>query len=40
MTAYGLPACLRITIGDEADMRDTAAALAQFMATGVVRIGA
>ena len=32
MTAYDLPECLRITIGDEADTRDVAAALARFMA--------
>lgn len=39
MTVYGLPACLRITIGDEADTRDVAAALARFMAKETVRIG-
>lgn len=32
MTAYGLPACLRVTIGDEAETRDVAAALSRFMA--------
>jgi len=32
MAVYGLPECLRITIGDEADTRDLATALARFMA--------
>ena len=40
MTSYGLPECLRITIGDEGETRDVAGALARFMADGVVRIGA
>ena len=39
MAAYGLPECLRVTIGEEADMRDTAAALADFMADGAIRVG-
>ncbi len=31
MAPYGLPHCLRVTIGLEADMRETAAALADFV---------
>lgn len=37
MTGYGLPECLRITIGDEADTRDVAAALSRFMAGQAAR---
>jgi histidinol-phosphate aminotransferase len=32
MAGYGLPECVRITIGNEAETRDVAAALARFMA--------
>jgi histidinol-phosphate aminotransferase len=32
MGAYGLPHCLRITIGSEAETRAVAAALAEFAA--------
>ena len=39
MGIYGLPECLRITIGDEADTRDAAMALARFMAGETVRTG-
>jgi len=38
MASYGLPECLRITIGNEADTRDVAAALARFMAGDAARI--
>jgi len=40
MASYGLPDCLRVTIGTEADMREVATALAGFMAAGPVRVGA
>ncbi len=39
MAAYGLPECLRITIGDEGDTRDVATALARFMADQAARAG-
>jgi histidinol-phosphate aminotransferase len=40
MASYGLPDCVRVTIGSEADMRDVVGALAGFMAAGPVRAGA
>jgi histidinol-phosphate aminotransferase len=32
MAAYGLPDCLRVTVGGEADMRAVVDALAAFLA--------
>ena len=33
VASYGLPACLRITVGDEASCRRVAHVIGQFMAT-------